>query len=574
MTRRTFFSSFSSCALSFAQPAERPNVLLIVTDDEGWFDLGANGNPYAETPILDRMAREGVRLTHFYCSPVCTPTRAALMTGRHYQRTGAVDTYLGRDTLDAREVTLGQMFQRAGYRTACIGKWHLGRYMKYHPNERGFDEFFGFWQYGFINRYDDSDELFENKTPVETTGYITDVLTNRALLFLEENRQRPFFLYLAYNAPHAPYLAPDAYIERFLNNGLPLQEARIYGMNACLDANIGRLLHALEIHGLSGKTIILFMSDNGGVSRFFKAGLRGNKGSVYEGGIRSPFIARWPERFPAGAVVSSMAQHIDVLPTLADLADIGPPVENPLDGRSFARLLRDGRGESAHEFLFSQWNRGYPVLESVPGHAELRANWAVRDRQGLKFHSNGELYDLAADPSEKNNLAARRADDAARLRREFEKFFADVWGSRRHSRVPIEVGRPDENPVEIDLTWAHPVGQKIKPTYRHYNRDTIENWTDPSEYLRWDVDVVASGVYDIELSYGCRPGAQGSRVRFHARSQAVDYTVQPTGGRDVFARFSAGRMALERGRQWLELRAVHIAHQEPFLLHKLWLRRL
>jgi arylsulfatase A-like enzyme len=157
MTRRGFLGGTAALWTGKATAAGKPNFVFILTDDQGWFDLGVNGNPHIETPNIDKLAAEGVRFTHFYASPVCTPTRAALMTGRHYQRTGAVDTYLGRDTLDSRETTMGNVFQNAGYRTACIGKWHLGRYMKYHPNHRGFDEYFGFWQYGFMNRYDDSD---------------------------------------------------------------------------------------------------------------------------------------------------------------------------------------------------------------------------------------------------------------------------------------------------------------------------------------------------------------------------------------------------------------------------------
>src|SRR5688500_8155279 len=155
------------CAVSVA--AERPNVVLIMTDDQGWADLGCHGNPIIETPVLDAFAGEGVEFTRFYASPVCTATRASLLTGRHYQRTGAFDTFLGRDTLAASEITLGQIFQKAGYRTGLFGKWHLGRYMKYHPTQRGFDEFFGFWQYGFINRYDDSNELFHNRERIVTT---------------------------------------------------------------------------------------------------------------------------------------------------------------------------------------------------------------------------------------------------------------------------------------------------------------------------------------------------------------------------------------------------------------------
>jgi arylsulfatase A len=567
MTRRGFLGGTAALVATTAHAAAKPNIVFILTDDHGWFDLGANGNPHIETPNLDKLAAEGVRFTHFYASPVCTPTRAALMTGRHYQRTGAVDTYLGRDTLDSRETTLGNIFQTAGYRTACIGKWHLGRYMRYHPNNRGFDDYFGFWQYGFMNRYDDSDELFDNKTPVEVTGYITDVLTDRAVRFVRENRSRPYFLYLPFNAPHSPYLVPDRYIERYLKKNIPLEDARIYGMITCVDDNIGRLLKTIDPEN----TIVVFMSDNGGVSHYYKAGLRGNKGSVYEGGVRVPFIARWPGKFPAGAVIDAMAQHIDVLPTFCDFAGI--PIPAGLDGKSIAPLMRAGGGETPHEFIYNQWNRGHPVLATVNGDPELKAKWSIRNTRGDKLHSTGELFDLAKDPGEKNDLATKTPETAAALRREFERFHADVTAGRDYKRVPIEVGRPDENPVEIDLTWGEPVGTKVTPKYRNYNRDTIENWTDPADQMRWKIDVVQSGEYEVILSYGCDPGQQASIVRIQIGGAYADHTIQATAGRMVFRPLPAGRLKLNKGPATIEIKPVSIADKELMVMHRIWLKR-
>ncbi|MEJ7606887.1 MAG: sulfatase-like hydrolase/transferase [Bryobacteraceae bacterium] len=335
MTRRDLLRTAAAVpALSYAQPA-KPNVVLIMTDDQGWFDLGVNGNPHIRTPNIDRLAAEGCRFTNFYCSPVCSPTRASLMTGRHYQRTGAIDTFLGRDVMDQSEVTMGQVFQKAGYRTGCTGKWHLGRYMRYHPNERGFDEYFGFWQYGFINRYEDSDELWDNKRKVRVHGYVTDVLTNG---------RSDLFATIAASLLPVPALQRASTFRSRTNTsspiwrGLPLREARIYGMVTCIDENVGRLLKEVDKN-----TIVIFMTDNGGVSNFHKAGLRAGKGTCYEGGIRAPFIARWPENIPAGAVTDAMAQHIDVLPTLCELVGIAPPSGRALDGKSIASILgREG----------------------------------------------------------------------------------------------------------------------------------------------------------------------------------------------------------------------------------------
>jgi arylsulfatase A-like enzyme len=553
--------------------AERPpNVILILTDDQGWYEIGVNGNTDIHTPAMDKLASEGVRFTQFYSSPVCAPTRASLMTGRHYQRTGAVDTYLGRDTLHSDEVTLGQVLQRQGYRTACIGKWHLGRYMKYHPLNRGFDEFFGFWQYGFINRYDDSDELWSGKERVQTRGYVTDVLTDRALSFIEQNQRKPFFLYLPYNAPHVPHLAPDPFISKYLKQGLPLAEARIYGMIESLDTNIGRVLQKVDSLGLRDNTMVLFMSDNGGVGRFNKAGMRGFKGSCYEGGVRVPFFARWPGKFPAGAVTNATAQHIDVLPTLCDLTGAAKP-NRPLDGKSLAPLLREGKGESPHDFLFHQWNRGHPVLDTVPGDSELQASWAVRDARGRKLMATGELFDLSLDPSEAQNIAGGNPETVRALRSKMEEWFSDVTKGQRYSRVPIEVGRKDENPVEIDLTWGDPIGKRVRPLYRSYNLDIVDQWDTPGDAVRWDLEVVQGGVYEVTLNYGCRIG-DGGKVKIEAGGSVLEHEPQPTAGREVFRPLTCGTIQLRRGPVRLTLTAETVRGEEIMALHKIWLRRL
>lgn len=559
-----------------------PNVVLIISDDQGWFDVGIHGNPHIETPVLDRLARQGVRFSRFYCSPVCTPTRASLMTGRHYQRTGAIDTYKGRDTLDAGEITLGDVFRSRGYRTACVGKWHLGRYMRYHPNQRGFEEFFGFWQYGFINRYDDPDELWHDKRPVAATGYITDVLTEQALGFIERNRAHPFFLYLAYNAPHSPYLVRDAYIARYLKKGLPLQEARIYGMVTSLDENIGKLLATLERLKLAENTVVVFMSDNGGVSRFYNCGLRGNKGSVYEGGIRVPLFVRWPGQFPEGAVVDAPAQHIDLFPTLCELIGAALPKDRKLDGRSLLSLWR-GKGDAhPHERLYHQWNRVRPLLDTPPDSGEappdernaFRPNWAVHDQRGYKLISTGELFDLSRDPGEQQDIAKSHPGIARRLRADFESFFHDVTAGRHYRRVSIEVGRDDEDPVEIDLTWGTPSGKKLRIVPRRYHRDSIEDWSEPGDAVRWEIEVVQAGRYEVTLEYGCNPEEAGSRFQIIAGRSRLESSVRPTAGRMLFERFTVGTLALERGLCAFEIKALAIRASELMTLHRIRLKRL
>ncbi len=577
---------------------DKPNVVLIVTDDQGWWDVGAYGNQSIETPAMDRLARDGVRFTHFYASPVCAPTRASLMTGRYYQRTGVFDTYQGRFNLHMNEVTLGDVFRKQGYRTAFVGKWHLGQYRKYHPNNRGFDEFFGPWPYEGLHRYLDPDGLYWNRHPVRTTGYITDVLNAQAISFIERNRDRPFFLYLAHNAPHSPFLVPDQYIEKYLKKGLPLREARIYGMITSLDENLGRLLETIDQAGIRQNTVVIFMSDNGGVSRYFRAGLRGQKGTVYEGGVRVPFMARWPGRFPAGATVRAMVQHIDVFPTLCKLIGASLPSGRKIDGKNILALLWDGGGKSPHEYLFHQWNRVEPLLSAPPpervatlsreDQRGFQPNWAVRNARGYKLvrylmrgwanaapQPELQLFDLTHDPGETNDIAAERPGMVRELRNEFEKWFADVTGGQDYSfRVPIEVGRRDENPVPIEITWGEPVGKKVRPTYHDDLGDTVDDWSDLGDAVRWKLDVVRAGRYEVILSYGCRRSDAGSEIRLSVGNAEIQHTVHATAGRNVFRRVVVGTLKLPHGPAILEIQPLSIVGQEVMALHRIWLKRL
>jgi arylsulfatase A-like enzyme len=551
-------------ALGGAGAAQRrkPNLVLIMTDDQGWPELGVHGNPVLETPNLDRLAGEGVRLSRFYASPVCTPTRAALMTGRYAHRTGACDTYMGRDTMSASEITLPQLLKGAGYRTGLIGKWHLGRYKKYHPNSRGFDHFFGFWQYGFINRYFDSPELFENGQPVTTAGYVTDVLTDEAIRFVQKDRSAPFFLYLAYNAPHSPHQSPDALTEKYLKKGLGLQDAQIYGMIDSVDRNVGRLLEILDRQGLSQDTLVVFMTDNGHVSGHFNAGLRGRKASVFEGGIRVPFIARWPGRFPAGRVVAAPVQHIDVFPTFCEVAGVPVPAGRKIDGRSLTTLLKNGGGESPHRYLYHQWTRVRPDAD---------ANWAIHE--GRHKLVNGMLFDLEKDPGEQVDLASAQPGRVAEMRQVFLDWFADVTAGQTYARVPIEAGRTDENPVEIDLTWGEPRGARVKPQSRHYNRDFVADWSETGDAVDWKLDVVRAGEYKVELTYGCDPPDAGGRYRISAGAARLDGLTEAGGRKDVYLRRTVGVLDLPKGETTLTLEAVSIPGRSLMELHRVRLLR-
>ena len=283
---------------------ESPNILLIMTDDQGYGDLGCHGNEKIDTPVLDRLASQSVRFDRFFVSPYCTPTRAALMTGRYPLRTGAAAVTRGLETVRPEEVTIAEVLRDAGYATGCFGKWHIGEHYPSHPNGQGFDEYFGMPQGHWDNYFDP--KLDHNGQHVETHGFITDVITDYALRFIEQHRDRPFFCYVPYNAPHTPLQVPDRYFDKYAARGLDSRTAAIYGLVENADENIGRLLAKLDELGLNERTIVFFLSDNGAEgpegSRY-NAGMRGMKGTVHEGGMRVPLFARWPGRFEPGRVI-------------------------------------------------------------------------------------------------------------------------------------------------------------------------------------------------------------------------------------------------------------------------------
>ena len=307
-----------------------PNILLLLTDDMGYGDVSLAGNAHISTAHLDALANESVNFKYFYVSPVCAPTRASLLTGCYHQRVGVRSVTNGFETLDSEAITLAEILQKNNYKTGIFGKWHLGEYYPSLPNAQGFDEYLGF-RTGHTNEYDNA-ILEHNGKPQKTDGYITDVLTHEAIEFMETsgNEDQPFFCYLAYNAPHTPLIIDSTYYRKYLEKGLDERTARIYGMIENIDDNIGKLMTFLSEQMLSQNTIIIFMSDNGPISGWkvpqekmrYNAGLRDQKFSIYEGGIRTQAYWKWEGQWPSRIVDHTLAAHIDVMPTVLSLLNI------------------------------------------------------------------------------------------------------------------------------------------------------------------------------------------------------------------------------------------------------------
>ena len=480
-SRRQFLSTLGSAPLVARGRAARPNILFILTDDQGFGDLSIHGNKQLQTPNMDRIGREGVRFTQFQVCPVCSPTRSCLMTGRYNYRTAVIDTYMGRSMLRPEEVTLAQMLRGAGYRTGIFGKWHLGDNYPMRAMDKGFEEALVIRGGGLAQPSDPPDShlsyfdpiLQHNGKPERSHGYCTDVFTNAALEFVEKHHSEPFFVYLPANAPHRPLQVEERYVEPFRRAGLDDFTAGVYGMVTNLDENIGRLLRKLTELKLDRDTIVIFMTDNGPDSLRYNAGMRGKKGEPYQGGIRVPFFVRWPAKFRGGKTVDRIAANIDLFPTLLDACNVPLPKDRKIDGRSLMPLMTRGAAHWPDRTLITQWHRG--------DEPTAFRNSALRT-QRYKLINGTELYNLENDPSEREDLAAAEPQVLARLSGEYMAWFSDV-SSKGYAPPRIYLGTSHEDPVVLtQQDWRGPFAGTRKDSLGY-----------------WEVDVRKAATYEIRL---------------------------------------------------------------------------
>jgi arylsulfatase A-like enzyme len=432
-----------------------------MTDDHGWGDLGAHGNDKINTPHLDELAQQSVRLTNFYVSPVCAPTRASLMTGRYNYRTGAIDTYRGRAMMYPDEVTLAEVLSGAGYRTGIFGKWHLGDNYPLRAMDQGFGEALTLWGGGLVQTADPPQSngnsyfnpwLSHNGVDKQFTGYCSDIYTDAAIDDIARHRQQPFFVYLAFNCPHTPLQVSDEAARRYQAAGLDDTTAKIYAMVENIDDNVGRLLKKLDELSLADNTIVVFLTDNGPQQPRYNGRWRGLKGSVYEGGIHVPCYIRWPARFTAGRTVEQPAAHIDLMPTLLAACNVAKPDSIRFDGRSLLPLLEGKAAALPDRNLFFQWHRG-DVPERQRAFAVRGPRYKLVQAAGVpeqaKWQPKFELFDLPEDPAEAHNLAAEKSDVVADLKTAYDAWFDDVSATRGYQPPTIHIGTDRENPVRL-----------------------------------------------------------------------------------------------------------------------------
>ena len=495
---------------------ELPNIILIMTDDQGYGDLGIHGNGVIHTPTLDSLGRKSVRLTNFYVSPVCAPTRSSLMTGRYSLRTGVYDTYNGGAIMSERETTLAEYLKQAGFITGIFGKWHLGDTYPWRPQDQGFDMSFvhgggGIGQPGdFYENYSKGDSsyfnpVFElNGVKTKTSGYCTDVITDRAIEFIKENNKSPLFAYISYNAPHTPLQVPESYLQLYdtaevhygsyqgagseveYMTGPDIENARrVYAMITNIDDNIERLLKTIREEGLADNTLIIFMTDNGPQQRRFNGGLRDRKGSVYEGGIRVPAFWHWPGHFENMAR-EFVCAHIDILPTILDICRISPNEENPIDGISILPVLLGERPTHYQRQLAHFWYRGYPEpyhnIAFRAGHLKLVGQGDYRMK-----NSEFELYNIAVDPFERNDISDSLPTITDSLKVAFDTWYAEIMKSRNLDIQRIQIGTPYQNPVVLGRNDVKGASAK--------------QWMSETGFGYWDANITESGVYDIKVRF-------------------------------------------------------------------------
>ena len=497
-----------------------PNVILIITDDQGIGDFGFSGNPHVKTPNLDQLASESIRFNQFYVSPVCAPTRSSLMTGRYSLRTGIRDTYNGGAMMASNEVTIAEMLQQEGYQTGIFGKWHLGDNYPSRPIDQGFDESVihlagGMGQVGDITTFFRKDSsyfdpvLWHNGQKEQYQGYCSDVFAENALQFIEKNKDKPFFCYLSFNAPHTPLQVPQEYYDKYANidpttqfnsselpNGMTdrdKEDARkVYAMVENIDDNIGALMAKLDQLNIRENTLLIFLTDNGPQQRRYVKGLRGRKGSVYQGGVNVPFLVSWPEKFTSGRTINEPAAHIDVLPTIASLCNVSLPMGRLIDGKNLTPLMENKTVGWSGRPLFFHWTRKYP---------ELYRNIALI-KDGHKLVGNApynapitefELFELEKDPGEQHNLSSKKPLLAKELKYDLDQTFRALIQSPNLLDPPHIV-----------------VGHEIGKT-QYLNRNDAAGqrgiWSQESVYGYWDVDI-QDGVYDITFQFlNALPGA-------------------------------------------------------------------
>ena len=560
----------SAWAVEQPKKANPPNIVIFLADDQGWGDLSCNGNTMLKTPNIDSLAKNGVRLDRFYVCPVCSPTRAEFLTGRYHPRTGVRGVSTGLERLNLDEKTLADSCKNAGYATAAFGKWHNGSQWPYHPNARGFDEYYGFTS-GHWGEYIDP-PLEHNGAPVRGKGFTVDDFTSHAIDFIEKNSAKPFLVYLPYNTPHSPFIVPKPFWNNFKDKAIPQRGVEgdredidvtraVLAMCENIDVNVGRVLSKIENLGIKENTIVLYFSDNGPNSFRFNGGMKGRKGSTDEGGVRSPGFISWPGKLPAGKTVAQICGAIDILPTLLSLSGISRVGDKPLDGKDLSKLFFDADPQWPERMIFSNW----------------AGKTSVRTEQ-YRLDDKGALFDMKNDPAQTKNIAVNEHEVAKKLSDAVAQWRKEVI-PKKYDERPIPVGFTQMPRTPLPARDGTTSG-KIKRSANAPNCSYFVNWTSKEDRINWDIEVNKQGTYAVEILYACPLKDAGATIEISFNdSKLITKVVQGWDpplitDQDVIARpvaesimkdfkiLEAGKIKLLKGKGDLVLKALEIPGKE------------
>jgi len=560
---------------------QKPNIILIMADDQGWGDLSHSGNTNLSTPNIDALAYNGVSFNNFFVQPVCSPTRAELLTGRYFPLLGVRSTSAGGERMNLGETTLATILKEAGYATAAYGKWHNGMQPPYHPNARGFDDFYGFASGHWGNYFDPM--LEHNGEIVKGAGFLTDDLTDHGMEFMTKNKEQPFFLFLPFNTPHSPMQVPDTFWNRIKDRDLEMnhqgdEEENIQFTKAALamveniDENVGRIMAHLDNLALTDNTIVIYLSDNGPNGIRFNGGLKGRKGSTDEGGIKTPFFIQWQNKIPKGKKVDQIASALDVLPTLTNLAGIPLKTQKPIHGKDLTPVLLQENPDWEERLIFNHWN----------GKTSVRS-------QKYRLDENNELFDMVADSGQTTPIARQVPSLTDSLKNTKDKWETEVLPTIADKR-PFTLGHPDYTYTQLPARDGIPHGT-IKRSNKYPNDSFFTHWNQVQDSITWDAEVLADGEFMVDLYYTCNEKNIGSTIelRFGGSSLKSKILVAhdpPLTGMENdrvermesyvkdFRPMQLGKISLKKGRNTLSLKALDIPAAEVMDFRLLLFKRL
>jgi len=511
MIRTFFYIIFFSFSFFSCEKNLNPNVLIFMTDDQGWGDLSIHGNTNLKTPNIDSFAKNGASFSRFYVSPVCAPTRAELLTGKYFVRTGVNGVTRGYERMNTNEKIISNYFKERSYSTGLFGKWHNGSQPPYHPNSRGFDEFYGFTSGHWGNYFDPI--LEKNGELVRGHGYINDDITNNAISYIK-NSSKPFFTFISYNTPHSPMQVPDKYSKekkvilkgRYSDRENVEKTKAALGMIENIDENVGKIIKTLKEIDKYENTIIIFLSDNGPNGNRWNNELKERKGSTNEGGVRVPFFIQWPNKIKPGIKIKQVTSALDVFPTLTDLID--SPTGINFDGISFKKYIENPDLFDNQRKVFSFWNN----------------RLSVRNNEYILDYNN-KLYDLNNDHSQYYAINEKKVNEYEELK-EAKKIWRESINEiiKKNKRRPFTINYKNSNHTHLPARDAEITG-KLQRSSIHANCSFIENWKSSNDYIYWDVDVLENGTKSVELYYTLPKESVGTEIALEFEDQIIKKTI-------------------------------------------------